>query len=262
MKNNMKAMCMRGAIFLCGIMFAASDNALAVCVPNESGRYVCSVNGLHWMCRDCEGGVEIVGVDGNIPTDLVIPNEVAGRRVVAIGDYALNRSSCGKMDRTVLDGVETLNLNDGLQRIGRGAFEGCLFKSIVVPGGLTEVSSFAFYNCKNLASVSLGKGVCVLKECSFGGCTSLRSILLPPSVERMERAVFEGCTNLVEVVFLGPRPSLLSSVTYDEQRDNIFHRIPDGLSIYITDGAGWKDESGNTLEFWSGRPIKLLKNER
>lgn len=221
---------------------------------NDEG---CVVNGTRWFYQDCGelDGIEIIGIAGTIPTSLVIPTELNDKKVVAIGAYSLYRSSWGEVKSTLLDGVVSLTLHEGLKRIGRGAFEGCLFRSVYIPSTLETIESFAFNECSNLVSVTMSEGVCALNECCFGSCKALSEISLPSSVTNLERAIFQDCNSLTNVTFKGARPSLISSIIVDEVWDNVFYQIPDGLCVYVMDANGWKDENGDRLSTWCGRPV-------
>ena len=216
---------------------------------NEDG---CVVDGTRWFYQDCGelDGIEIIGIAGTIPSLLVIPTALDGKTVVAISAY------WGEAQHTSLDGVVSLTLNEGLKRIGRGAFEGCQFRSVYIPSTLETVECFAFADCPNLATVSISEGVCALNECALSGCTSLCEIEMPSTITNLERAIFQECMSLTNVTFKGAQPTLISSVVYDEEWDNLFWQVPTNTTtIYVMDAKGWKDENGDRLSAWCGRPV-------
>lgn len=225
---------------------------------NDEG---CVVDGTRWFYQDCGelDGIEIIGIAGTIPTSLVIPTELNDKKVVAIGAYSLYRSSWGEVKSTLLDGVVSLTLNEGLKRIGRGAFEGCLFRSAYIPSTLETIESFAFNECSNLTSVTISEGVCALNECCFGSCKALSEITLPSSVTNLERAIFQDCYSLTNVVLNCAKPSLLwYGEPFDEDDDfnDILCQVPVATTrFYVRNTCGWKDANGNRLDTWFGRAI-------
>ena len=63
--------------------------------------------------------------------------------------------------------------------IASNAFKGKTFiRSVTMPDTVTEIGKYAFYNCANLASVTLSKGLKTLGQKSFSG-TALTSIEIP-----------------------------------------------------------------------------------
>jgi hypothetical protein len=53
---------------------------------------------------------------------------------------------------------------------------------VVIENGVTSVGGWAFYECKNLKSVTVAASVAVIGEMAFFGCDSLKSVTIPGSV--------------------------------------------------------------------------------
>ena len=217
---------------------------------------------ITWRYVDEPDGIRIVGGYGVAPESLVIPDEIDGKKVVAIGECSPKGTESYYVIHGNLDSLKSLTLNEGLKRIGRSAFEGCTMQSLKIPSTLKEISSFAFASCRKLASVEIPEGVCRLKECAFSGCSSLEEIELPSSIVNIERAVFEKCWNLKSVIFNGQRPSLDSPVAYAEEgKDNLFWQVPPAQTvIYVRDVNGWLDGHNKLLERWCGRAVSEVRN--
>ena len=101
--------------------------------------------------------------------EVVVPSELGGLPVVAIGEYAF-------------DNKKTL-------------------RSVVIPDGVELIEMYAFYDCSSLEDVSLPNSLTEIGECAFSGCSSLESFRFPDGVEEIGGGVFAGCTSLVSVVF-------------------------------------------------------------
>lgn len=71
--------------------------------------------------------------------------------------------------------------------------------SCVIPAGVKEIDSYAFYRCYLLADITVPDGVIKIDAYAFKNCTSLTSIIIPDGVERIGQESFMFCTSLVSV---------------------------------------------------------------
>lgn len=95
---------------------------------------------------------------------------------------------------TVPNDVTTINSN---------AFYSCGLQSIHCPASLEVIGSFAFDQCKHLASISIADGVTTLGKGAFHGCTSLTQLQLPTSVTALGESTFDGCSQLQSLAMPG-----------------------------------------------------------
>ena len=98
------------------------------------------------------GSISIAGYTGGA-TDLVLPTEIDGYPVSAVGEEAFHGN----------DSIITLT----------------------VPGSIMEIGASAFQNCENLTSVTLEEGVQKLGDLSFANNRSLIEVNVPDSVFNM-----------------------------------------------------------------------------
>lgn len=75
--------------------------------------------------------------------------------------------------------------------------------------GLTSVSDFAFYDCKNLLEITLPMGVTNIGKSAFEGCTKLKHIVLPNSITTINERAFYNCSTLEELTL----PSELTAIS-------------------------------------------------
>ncbi len=75
------------------------------------------------------------------------------------------------------DKITDIEIQEGATGIGEWAFEGCAFKSVVLPSTLR-----------------------VIEEGAFGSCSSLTNIVIPANVNTIEEYAFEYCTHLASFV--------------------------------------------------------------
>lgn len=122
--------------------------------------------------------------------------------------------------------------------------------AISLPGGVSELDAYTFYQCTSLQRVHLHQGLKVIgKQCfqdctaltevvlpeglteiadwAFCTCSSLKRIVIPEGVTSMGQQVFRECTALEEVVL----PS-----TIEKMGDYIFHDCPNLKRICIPKG--------------------------
>jgi len=121
--------------------------------------------------------------------------------------------------------------NDGLKKIGVGAFERCSsLESITIPSSVTEIDKNAFDSCNGLNEVILNEGLKTIGWGAFAECESLHSITIPSSVTDIGVYAFKSCYNLSEVVCIEGYHSLnqLHLVTLIHCRESpspIFHHV-------------------------------------
>ena len=105
------------------------------------------------------------------------------------------------------DAASTISGNDNK------VFANSAVKKVVVPSGLTNIGSYAFYKCENLEEVvfpadsELGN----IKNNAFAGCTSLTTITIPTSVITIGASAFRDCTALTAIDLTGVEISTISA---------------------------------------------------
>lgn len=84
--------------------------------------------------------------------------------------------------------------------IGLQAFNGCdSIISLVIPDSVTVIGSWSFAYCTNLSSVSLGNNLATIGYRSFENCTSLKNITVPASVSTIGSEPFFNCTSIEKI---------------------------------------------------------------
>lgn len=96
-------------------------------------------------------------------------------------------------------------------------------ESFEISEGTQSIAYGAFYDAKNLKSITIPAGVKNIYNSAFSGCAGLTHVTIPEGVAFMEKYIFYGCTSLMSV-------SLPESLTTMEDY-NIFHPC-DALTIY------------------------------
>ena len=98
------------------------------------------------------------------------------------------------------DKLVEVQLIEGLQIIGRGAFRGCTaLRSVMIPSTVTELDYGAFGECSSLVELELNEGLQVVGQTAFFECAALRSVAMPSTVTKLGDCAFSGCSKLIEV---------------------------------------------------------------
>ncbi len=156
-------------------------------------------------------GVEITGYNGFEGGQLVIPSELGGLPVTAIGPYAFSQRS--RFTEIVVP--------DTVTRIGKSAFTGCwdcrvvlpdaltvlpesalsssAVQEITLPGGLRYIDDWALASNPSLQEITLPEGVLRIGRYVFMDCFSLQTITLPRSLETLYYDTFAGCEAVLRV---------------------------------------------------------------
>lgn len=126
---------------------------------------------LKWKFSEKDGVLTVSGQGEmyNYSTDSAAPWEekkgkikkvVVEKGVTYVGDYAF--SHCA--------GLESIELPDTLQKIGRVAFSSTNIRSITIPVSVTEIDVSAFANCLSLEELNFSSGIKRLNDYCFSGC--------------------------------------------------------------------------------------------
>ena len=132
--------------------------ALAADTTYESGKYIYTL--------DEDKNAVITGFTGSVAA-LVIPSELDGHEVTAIGDRVFKNNS---------------NL-----------------RSVVIPDTVIKIGAETFYNCANLGNVTLSANLQEMGGKAFGKCVLLTDMVLPESLVFVDYGVFEKCIGLEKI---------------------------------------------------------------
>ena len=69
-------------------------------------------------------------------------------------------------------------------------------KKLIISDGITNISDFAFSQCKTLTEVTLPESITSIGTCGFGFCSALIDIVLPDSLTIIGQGAFDNCSAL------------------------------------------------------------------
>lgn len=95
--------------------------------------------------------------------------------------------------------------------IGSNAFYNTAIEEVVIPEGVTTISSSAFSECRRLSRVVLPNSITSIDSYAFNQCTALTSINLPEGITSIGYDAFNYCSSLSEISI----PSTLQNIGYD-----------------------------------------------
>jgi len=107
--------------------------------------------------------------------------------------------------------LQAVTFNDGLDGIGSSAFSGSGLTTVTLPNSLTYLGDYAFSDCKDLASISIGTGITEIPYNCFTGCNALTSVDLPEHVTSIGGGAYSYCNGLVSITLPGSIQSVGAS---------------------------------------------------
>lgn len=242
---------------MCGRFFLVLLAAVLVLagLPPQAGQTAAAADPSYFTFDSVTGTV--YGYSNLGPLDVVIPDEIAGTTVRAIGENAFLEK--GLTSVVIPDSVEeigtrafksnhltSVTLPDSLVTIGTGAFDNNQLISVIIRDNVEVIGAMAFFN-NNLTSVVIPEGVEAIRDSAFS-FNKLTAVHLPDSVTTIENNAFLGneitAVTLpvnIETISLGAfKQNLLTSVTFPSSVKTIGNEaffnnkltsvgLPDGL---------------------------------
>ncbi len=185
-------------------------------------------------------GATITRYDGH-DTDIVIPAELGGRSVVAIGSDAFNGRHfirTIRFPKTILgignasfagcNDLQSLELPPQLRHIGFNAFQFCtVLKQVEIPASVTRIGAVCFFGCRNLEAINVHpaniqyasvEGILYDKEVqTLIACPAGKKgvVEIPDLVTGIQGWSFAGCDMLTRITI----PKSVTEIHKDAFRD-------------------------------------------
>ena len=229
------------------VVYTSSDPSI-LSVPSDGGFASQKGKGTVIVTATTEDGgftaTQTVNVGYNLPSTVIDKGKCGdkvywtlysyGKLYISgegdIEDYnvAYNYNSPWYSDGLKLN-INTVNISNGITRIGDCAFDGLGITSITIPDSVTSIGNDAFGDCGNLTDITIPDSVTSIGDYTFYGCKSLTSVTIPDSVKSVGQSAFEYCESLTSITI----PCSVTSIGNDafgfcENLTNI--TIPDSVT--------------------------------
>jgi hypothetical protein len=161
------------ALFVCGLFQCAMADQLGDFSYTDEG-----------------GSITITGYPTSAAGPVVIPDEIGGKPVTAIGPAAFQLCTA----------ITSVTVPDGVTSIGTQAFFGCsALVSINIPQGVTTIGNSAFESCVSLVSITIPDSMTAIGNSVFLSCQAMTSISLPATITSLGDNAFFNCKSLPEI---------------------------------------------------------------
>ena len=126
-------------------------------------------------------------------------------------------------------GIISVTIEEGVTNIGTYAFYQCsALTSVELPDSVTSIGADAFAYCTALTSVDIPDSVTSIGDAAFYQCSALTSVTIPDSVTSISGSTFAYCRSLTSVE-LGDG---ITSISY-----NMFHGCSSLTAVEIPDSV-------------------------
>ncbi len=140
-----------------------------------------------------------------VPNTPAFENYVVPESVCAVESYAFAENKCVKTVK-----FEGTMLGESPMSLGTSIFYNCEnLASVELPKGLTFIYTAMFNGCKSLETFEIPSTVTYIYAQAFMN-SGLKEITIPSSVLTLEAAVFSKCASLTKVVFENPNTQFVA----------------------------------------------------
>ena len=108
---------------------------------------------------------------------------------------------------------------------------------------VTRIGDQAFYECRELTSVTIPEGVTAIGNQAFGHCYQLTSVIIPGSMATIGEAAFQNCNKLNSISCYAEEPPAMESENAFEGSvyNNATLRVPAGSVGNYQNTAPWSN---------------------
>lgn len=109
------------------------------------------------------------------------------------------------------DGIYTVKINNGVEKIGEAAFRNLDFVNVEMPNSIKSIDRYAFVNCKYLEKVVLSNSIENIEDYAFKDCKNLKIIMYKRHCDNCEH-FNENCNSCNQSYNVNDLPKSLKHV--------------------------------------------------
>ncbi|MBQ6832719.1 MAG: leucine-rich repeat protein [Oscillospiraceae bacterium] len=179
-----------------------------------------------------EEQVTILDCDPSVAGELVIPDNIEGYPVTAIGNYAFYQCP----------GLTSVVIPEGVTAIGNYAFSYCSgLRTVSIPQSAKTLGRYSFWSCGNLTELTIPDQVTTIGNYAFTYCAKLTEVTIPASVTSIGSYAFTFCPSLTGFTVDGENSAYSSDssgVLLNKAQTSLI-QAPGGIcgSYHIADGV-------------------------
>ncbi|MBR2417838.1 MAG: leucine-rich repeat protein [Clostridia bacterium] len=143
-------------------------------------------------------------------TEINIVSEIDG---IPVKHISTGRSDGfeGPADYEIMPNITKINIPDSITHIGSASFSGLInFETIELPDSVESIGH-AFYNMKNLRSVTIPEKETTIGDYAFWGCKKLEEVIFKGDITEICDGAFSGCISLKEIKLPDSLESILDA---------------------------------------------------
>lgn len=130
--------------------------------------------------------------------------------------------------------IGELVVDDSIVQLGSGAFYECKnLTSITIPASLTRIEDASFNGCSGLISINLPITITSIGDYAFESCFNLKEIDIPKSVNSIGSGAFRDCSNLTTVRLPNSVKSITGDSTFMNCKKLESITLPDSLETIV-----------------------------
>ena len=188
------------------------------------------------------GGMTILGLDGDYPSDIVIPSSIKGVTVKRINKSAFSESK-----------IESISIPNTIEEIGTDLFRNCTnLKKIIIPSYVSLDDIFGDYLCPNLEELVFQDGSTTLYNGFYDKMTNITKLTLPHSITTVEEGSVSGFSGVKELTMSGHLSfyNNFYNTALKPTKVNILEK-----SLYICDYSFYKSD---ILSFYIPKSVEVI----
>lgn len=223
-------------------LFAFAVSGQAVSSGTSHVRPV-SANNIDYEYTETVDGLTIVNYTGP-GVDVIIPTEIDGKPVIAIGDnaFALNGD------------LTSVAIPNSVTSIGHYAFSLCQnLTNATIPNTVTSIGAGALLGCYSLTSVTIPNSVTFIGANAFSCCSSLTNVVIPNSISSIGVGTFSDCTSLTSVTIPDGVTSIgVEAFSSGSSLTNIHVNIDNSIFSSV-DGILFNKDQSELMQYPAGK---------